>query len=1023
MLKIFRLFLLSYCFISAIIYPQKSGKESILTINDGLSQNSVFTIVQDNKGYIWIGTQDGLNCFDGFEFKVYRNEKNNSSSLSGNFVKSIIHDNRDNLWIGTGNGLSKLNLKTNTFIQNKFPNSLKTLLHNQHITSLFFDSQNLLWIGTRNGLIVFDTKNEKIVDFSGFINSNIIEGKYIFSFLQDSKGNIWIGTFGQGLYRLNFKQNSFEKIEFAGLNLTSFFSIVQITNSDLLLGTYEAGLIQFNIETNSFFWIEPKKFNYSSYIYQILRASEETALIATQEGIFEYYFIEKKFTLIWSNENRAIPRAILIDKSNNLWIGTEGFGLYKMPLGLKKFNSFGKSLNQNEKDISFGSIRAFLIDDKNRLWIGGHSSLNRIDYSNFETNKFEILNEFNGLNVYTLVQDPIDKNIFWIGTECSGLLKYDEKKNSLITKYTLHSELKYFSEVYSSLVASNGNIFWGTDKSLVQYDPLDKIFTEFIHSGKSKNSIVDRKIKALFEDSKGNIWIGSDRDGFSIYYLKQKKFVSFRSSNDKNSLSSNRVNSFCEDRNGTIWIGTENGLNKFNEKDNSFVNYNVNNGFANDFIYGILNDNENNLWLSTNKGLIKFNPNTDEVSNYDYTYGLQSNEFNTCAFYKNKIGEMFFGGVKGFTFFNPAKVKNSIYEPIVTITKFKKNNQNYQLKNSISFTDIVELSHTDIFFSFEFFADDYTYPDRNKYRYKLDGLDERWIYTDSKNRIASFTNINPGEYTLKIGATNSDGVWSSNEASIKIVMHPAYWNTLWFKLLVFSLLFGMAFLLYRSRINLLKQEKEIQRDLTKKLINSQEEERKKISSELHDDLGQNLLVVKNRLMLAKRDKNFDEFINETIDVLDKSISEVSNISHLLHPSELEELGLSQAIESMVYRIKSSSELRIINRLGYIDDYFLPEEKINLFRIIQESLNNVIKHSGASEVQLSYKTYGQDLVLEITDNGVGFEYNKYQHEDNRPRIGLRGMKERVLMLNGNLIVDSNPTSGTTIKIEFKNRNEI
>jgi signal transduction histidine kinase len=310
-------------------------------------------------------------------------------------------------------------------------------------------------------------------------------------------------------------------------------------------------------------------------------------------------------------------------------------------------------------------------------------------------------------------------------------------------------------------------------------------------------------------------------------------------------------------------------------------------------------------------------------------------------------------------------------------------------------------------------------PSLHTFSYKLIGLEERWITLNKGEKTASFSSVPHGEYLLVVKGANHDGIWSE-ETKLKIEIIPAFWDTIWFKVFVSISLFTIAFALVSSRIRRLKKEKEIQRDLTNKLLNSQEEERKNISSELHDDLGQNLLVVKNRLMLARRDRIYEKNIDESLDILDLSIHKISNISHLLHPSELEELGLSLAIETMIDRIQTAAELLVNTNFHNFDDYFADEEKINVFRIIQEAMNNVIKHANATKVNLSTKIENKDFVLLISDNGKGFEILEQNSSENRPHLGLKGMKERVIMLKGKMKVNSQKGKGTAISIIFSNR---
>lgn len=1002
---------------SISFYPQNNFVRS-LNIKDGLSQNFIFTLLQDSKGYIWIGTQDGLNRFDGYNFKIFKNDVRNINSLTGNVVKSL-YEYKNVLWIGTGNGVSRYNLETGMFENNKLPVEMVNSLRNIHVTSLLC-LNDTLWIGTRSGIYQLNLITNKFYKADELYGALQLTGRYISQLFKDSRSNIWIGTNDDGCYVFNHKNDELRKLEINEYGNTSIFSFAETDDGKILIGTSTKGIFIYGDDRQGLIHLNPAELNYHPYVYQVIKLNGSEFILTTSEGVYKYFSNQKKFTKIWEKNDRGIPRTILADRSGLLWIGTEGRGIFQQAVYPKKFNTYNTT---TKPALTFSSVRCFLIDNKNRFWIGGHTSVNTADYKEGVISNIEKINALDRLNVYSILQDPVKEDLFWIGTEGSGLLLYNVKKGSVskpFDKYFEEKILTTFHEVYSVIKSRNGKIYFGTDKSLVVYDPNDKSIKEFLHNNNDAATIVDRKYKSLFEDIDGNIWIGSDRDGFSILHTRTGRITSFHADEKINSLSSNRINSFCQDKKGTMWIGTENGLNKFNRHSNTFKTYNNKNGFADDYIYGILADDKNNLWLSTNKGLIKFNSDTEEAVNFGVDCGLQSDEFNTCAYYKSPAGEFFFGGIEGYTSFRPDDIITNDFRPDVVISGFKKNNEEFSAGKNISYLQEVELTQADVFFSFEFFSTDYLRPQRTQYKYMLHGFNEDWIHADASARTASFTNIDPGSYILRITSTNSDGRWSDKEAVLKIIIHPAYYNTWWFRIISVVIVILVVFLIFRSRINLLKMEKEIQRDLTNQLINSHEEERRKISSELHDDLGQNLLVVKNKLLLCRRDNNYEEQVDSVIEILNTSIRDVSNISHLLHPSELESLGLSQAIESMVYRVESATNLKIENNLDSLDEYFSNEEKINIFRIIQEALNNVIKHAEASAVKLESIIEQKDLILKIKDNGKGFDNSNKNIKPERPHLGIKGMTERAWMLNAEMKIISEINKGTTITIQLKNR---
>lgn len=1011
-------------------FSQNLEFDKPITINDGLSQNSALAIIQDNKGFIWIGTKDGLNRYDGVKFRLFKHS-DDKNSLVHNTIKCLFKSVDGNIWIGTYGGLNKFNPITEQFIAYQATTNDSSGLCSNVVKVILEDCDKNIWIGTKYGLNKLITTNNRIIGkYNGGKAFKVLEGKEILCLYEDREKNIWAGTHSSGLFCLSRDGKTITKFPIDTLHpkggrLNFITAMAEAIDGKTLVGTSGEGLFVFDKKTKKFsrYSQSKKELDYSYwYIMQIINIAGECYVLTNKQL---YKITESGIVTLWQNHILAAPTRFFLDWGGVIWIGSDGGGLVKLEPFRKKFNTVTKE-NYAQNGFSLSSTRAIL-KVNGGLLIGGYVGL--IEAKNYRSDQPSVwknVKQLNGKNVYSMALDPLEQNILWVGTEGSGLFKYNLKSGTCekFTGITLVQKYNFLSStIFDILVCRNDDIYFATAGGTVKFSHKKKSFTNFIYNPDNPNTVNSGDVMALCEDQYGNIWMGTAQSGVSIYIPKTNSFTRFEShngTNDSGSLSNNRVNIIFEDSKKNIWVGTAGGLNKYSRSGNNFKVYSTNDGLPNDYIYGILEDKVGRLWLSTNKGISKFNPENETFTNYDESYGLQSNEFNTAAYYKSNDGEMFFGGINGFTSFYPEEIMQNTYAPPVVLTNFKKFNLPAKLDSSISYINKIVLPYNDYFFSFDFVMPTFSNPLRHMFAYKLSGLDERWITLSNGERTAAFTAVPPGKYTLVVKGANSDGVWSANETRLQIIIQPAYWNTWWFRSLTAGLFFAIVFWLYTSRVNRLKREKEIQFDLTKKLINSQEDERKNISSELHDDLGQNLLVVKNRLMLADRDKTFEENISEVLGILDGSIQDVSNISHLLHPSELEELGLSQAIESMIYRIKSASNLKIINNLISLDEYFSSEEKINVFRIIQEGFNNILKHAHAAEVILSSKMKGNNLFISISDNGAGFVNSIKTEKDNRPHIGLKGMKERALMLRGVLTINSVPGSGTALIIEFKNK---
>ncbi len=492
----------------------------------------------------------------------------------------------------------------------------------------------------------------------------------------------------------------------------------------------------------------------------------------------------------------------------------------------------------------------------------------------------------------------------------------------------------------------------------------------------------------------------------------------------RGTLSNNHVLAIHDDpyeSDSILWIGTDGGgLNRFNTKEETFSYFTKKDGMPNDVVYGILEDEQKYFWISTNNGLVKFNPKTSEMRLYDVQDGLQSNEFNRNEYYKIAEGKLYFGGVYGYNTFFPKHIKDNAVQPALVITDFRLFNTSVShgdaaspLKKSIVEIDSIVLKYSQNMFTFQFAALDFNVPRKNRYRYMLKGFDEHWI-TAGPSRTATYTNLNPGEYTFRVIASNSDGVWNETGESISVVIIPPFWMTWWFRgaLILFFLSFGP--IIYFVRINQLKREKTRQQEVSQLLIQSQEQERKRIAQEMHDSLGQELLVIKNRAVIGL--KTAAEGTKERVQ-LEKISDHASSIlklarsiSHSLRPPELDRLGISETIRALLHNVQDVASYKVLAEIDEIDGVLPKEQEINFVRIIQESLSNIEKHANATQMRLTIVRTEKLVVLSIQDNGKGFS-----PEQIHQGIGLAGIYERVRILHGNISIQSQLEKGTTILI--------
>jgi signal transduction histidine kinase len=407
--------------------------------------------------------------------------------------------------------------------------------------------------------------------------------------------------------------------------------------------------------------------------------------------------------------------------------------------------------------------------------------------------------------------------------------------------------------------------------------------------------------------------------------------------------------------------------------------------------------------------------------------GLQANEFNQGAYFAARNGELFFGGVNGFNSFFPESINDNDYIPPIYLTTFKIFDKPLQNPGSLASLNDIELSYSQNFFSFEFVALNYTTPEKNQYAYMLEGFDKDWHIVTAQQRYGSYTNLDPGEYKLRIKGSNNDGIWNEAGISVAVIVTPPFWMTWWFRTLGVIMVLSSIYIIYQNRINSLKQEKELQQKISHRLIEKQEEERRRIALEMHDSLGHSLLFIKNRANLTAK-KSFDvtsasENFNQISAAASEALITVREISHNLRPPELDQLGLSETLRSILISFRESTSIKINGAVEDIDGLIPKELDINVVRILQEALSNIIKHSGAAECEILVTKSESQITINISDYGKGFEQNNTQYsrretpEKKHAGLGLAGMTERVRILNGNFKIESTPGKGTHIEIKI------
>ncbi len=628
------------------------------------------------------------------------------------------------------------------------------------------------------------------------------------------------------------------------------------------------------------------------------------------------------------------------------------------------------------------------------------------------------------LAFFTIVNAPQEKNVLWISDKSSGIISYNTKDYTYKRIYgsdTINSSSFYGKLVYDMKYDKTGNLWLATNKGLDEYVVSSGKYKHYFYFDKEKG-FLPAAITALFVDFPRGIWIGTSASGLSLFnpFSGTIKRYLYNPA-DSNCISSNSIKCIAKDKKGNLWIGTNGGgLNKFNPETNKFTWFTSQSGLPNDVIYGILEDDQGNLWLSTNKGLSRFNPQQGTFKNYDYKDGLQSNEFNTGAYFKTRKGKMFFGGIKGVTSFFPEDLKNSTFNSQVVMTQFLLFNKPVVLSRFLTPEGAIKLSYKDNVFAFQFASLDYTNPMKNRYAYRLKGFQDQWIYTNAGQRTATFTNIDPGTYIFQVKGTNSDGMWSRNELSIPVVIVPPLWKTIGFKITLVLLLLLLLYSFYRRRINHLEAQKRQKEKFTEQLLESQETEQTRIAKELHDAVGQDLLIIKNLSTLAIQNKSKEQTNQLLSDISEKSqntIDEIRQISRNLRPYLIDRLGLTRAIGAMIEDLDKTAPAVFHFHSDDIDRLFPEKSEIQIYRIVQECVNNIIKHSKAGEAVITMLLKDNFLTIAIKDDGIGMGESDEKLFTRKFGFGLSGIAERVRILKGKFDISSSAGGGTNIQIKI------
>jgi ligand-binding sensor domain-containing protein/serine phosphatase RsbU (regulator of sigma subunit) len=810
--------------------PEEMSFESI-PAEQGLSNKAIPAIVEDKSGYLWFATQEGLNKYNGYEFKVYQNDPSDSTTISNNNIFSLIQDTDGYMWLGTENGgLNRFDPISGTairFIHDE--NNPKSICSN-NVYSILESKNGYLWIGTwEAGIDVLNRKTGEIISRYKHDpkDENSVAAGGIWNIHEDSEGLIWISTWGGGLDRMDPKTGAFTHFKHDANNPSSISNdivgpIYEDQNGKIWIATWGGGLNRFDRRTETFksFMFDAKdpKSIGSNLVWPIVEDENGYLLIGTYgSGINKFNprtETFKRYPHDAGNPNSLNHNdvwSLHIDRSHILWVGTEGGGVSKY-VNIKKEVDIYTFDPGNPLSLGHNSVRAIQEDKSGMIWIGtwdgGLDCFDRVNgkITNYKNDPGDGNNT--GLNKIKAILS--DKNgRLWIGTYRGGLAEFDKTKHTFSYYTHVSGDIKTISDdyVYSLAEDQQGNLWVGTLNGLNIFDRETNQFTRFKNEPSNLKSISNNTINSIFCDNKGVVWAGTDL-GLNRYDATTKTFTRFlHDPKDSTSLSHSTVYTLYQDKSGIFWVGTRDGLDKFLPR-KGFEHLSSKDGLANNTIMAIQEDGEGQLLISTKNGISRFNKNTRTFINYDMSDGIAGRQFFPNSSYKTKDGKIYFGGTEGMNAFYPDRIQNNPYVPIVLISGIKKFGKEMKFDKAISEIKELELPYNQNSLTFEFVALSYANSEENQYAYKLEGVDKDWKY-GSNIRTAHYSNLHPGTYTFKVKASNDDGLWNLKGATIRIVINPPFWKTLWFYSLCVLAGILLVFAFIKSREKKLVREKKI----------------------------------------------------------------------------------------------------------------------------------------------------------------------------------------------------------------------
>ncbi len=1059
-------------------FPKQPLRFQRLTIEDGLSQNSILTMLQDRQGYLWVGTQEGLNRYDGYEFTVFKHDPEDSTSLSHSGILSLFEDSSGMLWIGTwGGGLNRYDPRSGIFARFLHNPDNPDSLGNNLVAAIHEDREGRLWIGTMGGgLDLLDRTTGKFTHYTfdpedpHSLSSNFVSVIY-----EDLQDRLWIGTGGfgtegNGLNLFDPQTGGSTRFlhdpdEANSLSSNTISSVVEDSTGALWIGTggyalVGAGLNRLDPENGQVIRYQNDPDDPASLVSNdIMKLSigpDGVLWIGTWGGgVDRLDILNNSSQFLHDRHDPYNPESlsanivwsILQDRSGVVWIGVVNGGLNKLNPQVQRFHLYRNNPG-NPQSLGFDVVGPILEAPEDGIWIGTYGG--GLEYLDRKTGIFMHYpaQSQQENTVMALALDP--EGTMWVGS-LNGLVAFDPESGNT-TRYQVdfkNPDSLVDNNVSALEMDADGRLWVGTLSGL---DYFDRSTGRFIHMGiPGLKSVISMMI-----DQTGQLWVGTWGDGLfrlDLATVQGSQVKTERYAKDAEvptSLSDDSVWALFEDSFGTLWFGTNAGLNRFDAASGSFERYTEKDGLPNNNILCIQEDGQFRLWISTNDGLAQYNLMGNAFKNYDSEDGLQSNEFDSGSCAKMADGEMFFGGVRGMNSFYPDQILDNPIPPPVVFTDFRILNESVDV--DLSGATPLQLESQQNFIDFEFAGLDFHDPLHNTYAYKLEGFDRNWIQSGTR-RFISYTDLPGKKYVFRVKAANSDGVWNEIGASLLVEIQPPFWQAWWFWTGTFFIVLGVAAggvswryaneRRQRRRLegqverrthelleaNLRLQDEMAQRQMVEEALANKAAdeavaaERNRLARDLHDAVTQTLFSISLMAEVIPelweiQPAEAQKRLVELRQLGRGALAEMRTLLLELRPSALTDAALPDLLRQLTEAVIGRSRLPVEL---YVDGdcCISADVQIVVYRIAQEALNNVVKYSRATLVSVNLRMRPEAVFLSVVDNGIGFDPNQVPSN----HLGLRIMRERAEAIGARLTIYSEPGEGTQVSVHWQNSDPV